>query len=140
MFLGVRDYQLELEQVLVQIRKEKLFDCELEVTYLPVNLHVNLDNLKDGIIKELDAIAADRIIILYGSKCHPEFYDFLSGYHNLVRFDQSNCIELMMGERMKEIDRDTKTIYLTPGWLDSWRELFDSGWGLDEVMLVFWHF
>lgn len=64
----------------------------------------------------------------------------MSGYNNVVRFVQSNCIELMMGERMKETDRDSRTFYLTPGWLDSWRELFDSGWGLDEVMLVFWHF
>ena len=134
-FLACGIYQQELEQVLTQIRKESLFDCELEVTYLQANLHCNLGNLKDGILQALDAIAADRIILLYGSKCHPDFYDFLSGYPNLVRFEQSNCIELMMGERMKELDRESKTFYLTPGWLDRWREMFDSGCGLDEVML-----
>ena len=134
-FMACGIYELELEQVLTQIRQEKLFDCEVEVTYLPLNLHINLDNLKDGVTNALDAVAADRIILLYGSKCHPDFYDFLSGYHNLVRFDQSNCIELMMGERMKETDRESKTFYLTPGWLDRWRELFDSGFGLDVVVL-----
>lgn len=134
-FLACGIYQLELEQVLMEIKEESLFDSDLEVTYLPLNLHINLDNLKNGIIKALDAVEADKIILLYGSKCHPDFYDFLSNYHNLVRFDQSNCIELMMGERMKEIDQNSKTFYLTPGWLDKWRELFDSGFGLDEVML-----
>lgn len=134
-FLACEIYQLELEQVLAQLREETLFDCELEITYLPLNLHINLDHLKEGVLKGLDAIAADKIILLYGSKCHPDFHDFLSGYPNVVRFEQSNCIELMMGPRLKEIDRDSKTFYLTPGWLDKWRELFDSGFGLDEVML-----
>ena len=94
-----------------------------------------MNNLKDGIIKALASIATDRIILLYGSKCHPEFYDFLSGYYNLIRFDQSNCIELMIGVRIEEINQSAKTFYLTPGWLDRWREIFDSGWGLDKVSL-----
>ncbi|MDJ0306644.1 DUF1638 domain-containing protein [Dehalobacter sp.] len=133
--LGCGIYELELEQVLAQIKQEKLFDCELEVTHLPLNLHINLDALKAGVIKALDAVAADRIILLYGSKCHPDFNEFLSGYHNLVRFEQSNCIELMIGERMKETDQESKTFYLTSGWLEKWRELFDSGFGIDEVEL-----
>jgi hypothetical protein len=36
---------------------------------------------------------------------------------------------------MHEIDNSSKTFYLTPGWLMKWRELFDRGWGIDEVEL-----
>lgn len=133
-FLACEIYQPELEEILAQIRTERLFDCELAVTYLPVKLHVNFNHLKDAILKALDVMVADRIILLYGSKCHPEFHEFLKDYH-LVRFEQSNCIELILGERMKAIDQDSKTFYLTPGWLIRWREIFDSGWGLDEVAI-----
>ncbi|HWR42231.1 DUF1638 domain-containing protein [Sporomusa sp.] len=133
-FLACGIYQPELEEVLAQIRKERLFDCELVVTYLPLSLHVNLKHLKDAVLKALNVITADRIILLYGSKCHPEFDEFLKDHH-LVRFEQSNCIELILGERMHEIDKSSKTFYLTPGWLINWREVFDSGWGLDEVAL-----
>ena len=126
-------YQPELEVVLGQIQAERLFACELVVTYLPLKLHSNLKNLKEAVIKALDEISADRIILLYGSKCHPEFDDFLQNYQ-LVRFAQANCIELILGARMNEVD-SAKTFYLTPGWLTKWRELFDTGWGIDEVTL-----
>ena len=126
-------YQPELEVVLGQIKEERLFACEVVVTYLPLKLHSNLKNLKEAVIKALDEISADRIILLYGSKCHPEFDDFLQNYQ-LVRFAQANCIELILGERMNEFD-SAKTFYLTPGWLTKWRELFDTGWGIDEVAL-----
>ncbi|QDR79446.1 DUF1638 domain-containing protein [Sporomusa termitida] len=73
-------YQPELEVVLAQIRRDRLFACELVVTYLPLKLHSNLKHLKAAIITALAEIAADRLILLYGSKCHPEFDDFLQKY------------------------------------------------------------
>ncbi|HWR10127.1 DUF1638 domain-containing protein [Sporomusa sp.] len=133
-FLACSIYQPELEAVLAQIRRDRVFDCELAVTYLPLRLHVNLKNLKEAVLTALDETIADKIILLYGSKCHPEFGEFLKD-HQPVRFAESNCIELILGERMHEIDNSSKTFYLTPGWLMKWRELFDRGWGIDEVEL-----
>jgi len=123
-FLSCGIYQPELDLVLAQITKEELFDCEITVIYLPARLHVDFNSLKEGILKALDNIVADRIILLYGSKCHPEFQEFLQG-RQLIRFEQSNCIELMLGERMGEIDRIAKTIYVTPGWAIYWEEFFN---------------
>lgn len=133
-FLTCGIFQLELEQVLAEIKKEKLFDCELVPTYLPANLHVNLLRLKDVILTGLDQVVADRTVLLYGSKCHNELHEFLKDYQ-LIRFQQSNCIELVLGERMQEIDKVSNTFYLTPGWLNNWKEIFDSGWGLDQVTI-----
>lgn len=127
-------FQLELEQVLEQIRDEKLFDCELIVTYLQAGLHNSFEHLKYTILKAIDAIVEDRIILLYGSRCHPEFDELLKRY-SLIRFPHSNCIELISGKKTEEINQVSKTFYLTPGWLLKWREIFDHGWGLDEVAI-----
>jgi hypothetical protein len=45
----------------------------------------------------------------------------------------TNCIEVIMGERMKEIDRFIKTIYLTPGWVMNWQKFFDPKRSSDET-------
>lgn len=124
--------RLELEQVLQQIKAEGLFDCEITATYLQAGLHVDFDRLKDAIVCALESLTADRIILLYGSKCHPEFHEFLSD-RLLTTFHQSNCIELILGVRMQEIDRLTKTFYLTPGWLLCWQEFFEQSMRWDEV-------
>lgn len=131
-FLSCGIYKPELDVVLSEIREKELFDCELTVTYLQANLHSDFNLLKMGILEALNGIVADKIILLYGAKCHPEFHDFLQD-HRLIRFEQSNCIELMLGECMKEIDCITKTIYLTPGWVRNWDQFFDSSKSLDEA-------
>jgi hypothetical protein len=131
-FLSCGIYQPELDAILAEIRKEGLLDCELAVIYLQANLHVDFNRLKEGILKALDDIVADRIILLYGSKCHPHFHEFLQE-RQLVRFEQSNCIELILGERMREIDRLAKTIYLTPGWVMNWHTFFDLKRDSDEA-------
>lgn len=127
-------YQPELEAVLAQIRRDRLVAYDVVVTYLPLKLHSNLAHLKEAVINALAETVADRIILLYGSKCHPEFDEFLRSYR-LVRFAQANCIELILGARSKPAADHGKTFFLTPGWLTKWRELFDTGTGIDEVAL-----
>lgn len=133
-FISCGIYQPELEHVLDQIRNEKLFDCEMQVTYLGAGLHTNFNLLKSNVLKTIDSAEGDRIILLYGSKCHPEFDELLKNYP-LVRFPQPNCIEIILEQRVRENKENLKTFYLTPGWITKWREIFDSGWGLDEVMM-----
>lgn len=133
-FLACGIYQPELEQALAQIKAEGLLACELAVTYLPVNLHIDLKKLKTAVLAALDETVADRIILLYGAKCHPEFDIFLQAYP-VVRFAQANCVELVLGECLAGGGLDPRTFYLTFGWLLKWRELFDPGWGVDEVAM-----
>lgn len=142
-FLACEVLRPELECILEQIRSEKLFDCQIEVTYLQTGLHIDLDLLKSDILHALDLMIADRIILLYGSKCHPEFPEFLKD-RDLITFPQSNCIELILGARMQEIDRTSKAFYLTPGWMAFIRECFlkwdevtiRQGFGYYDKMLL----
>ncbi len=106
-------FQPELEQVLEQIRAEESFPCRIAVTYLPASLHTDFDRLMAAVLTALDEITADRIILLFGLRCHPQFDELLKT-RSLVSFPQSNCIELMLGDRMKECDRAGRTFYLTP--------------------------
>ncbi len=129
-FLACEIYQPELEQVLAQIKQEKLFSCKLELTYLPAKLHVDLKKLKTAVLQALDAVVADRIILLYGSKCHPGFDEFLQNYP-VIRFEPANCVELILGEHIQ----DSRTFCLTSGWMLKWREIFDPGWGVDVVAM-----
>ena len=131
-FLSCGIYRPELDCVLAELKQDSQFDCELSVSYLPPRLHIDFSQLKNGIVAALEKITADQIIWLYGAKCHPEFHDFLHG-RNVIRFSQSNCIELILGERMRTIDSQAKTIYLTPGWALYWHDFSDPDKPEDPV-------
>lgn len=113
-------FEPELNKILKDIKKEKLFKEDIDVKYLPFGLHTNLDKLKSVIINNLDSIKADKIILLYGSKCHYMFHEFLKGYDNLITFKDSNCIDLIVGG---ERENDDSNLYITPGWVLKFDEL-----------------
>lgn len=132
-FLGCGIFQLELEKVLAEFEQEKLFDCEFSVKYLPLRVHVDLKKLQEKVIAALEAVQADKVILLFGEKCHPLFYEFLRDY-DLVRLRGASCWEIFLGALLPDgSPRDPKTFYMTPSWLMRWREFFDPGWGVDEV-------
>lgn len=114
-------FELELNKVLNDIKKEKLFKEDIDIKYLPFGLHTNLDKLKSVIISNLDNIKSDRIILLYGSKCHYMFHEFLKNYDNLITFKDSNCIDLIIGDERKY--DDDKNLYITSGWVLKFDEL-----------------
>lgn len=114
-------FELELNKVLNDIKKEKLFKEDIDIKYLPFGLHTNLDKLKSVIISNLDNIKSDRIILLYGSKCHYMFHEFLKNYDNLITFKDSNCINLIIGDERKY--DDDKNLYITSGWVLKFDEL-----------------
>jgi hypothetical protein len=126
-------FQPELEQVLRQIRDERPNDYTIGVTYLPPALHVDYDKLKDGITDALYHVSEQKIILLFGSMCHPEIGEFTEKYH-VARLSPGNCIELILGkDRQKEIEKSAKVFYLTPGWLQNWKDIFRRGLGWDEI-------
>lgn len=134
-FLGCGVFQLELEKVLAEFEQEQLFDCEFSTVYLPVRVHVDLKKLQEEVVKALDTVQADKVIFLFGEKCHPLFDEFLRGY-DLVRLRGASCWGIFLGELLPDGQpRDPKTFYMTPSWLVKWREFFDPGWGVDEVCM-----
>lgn len=117
-------FELELNKVLKEIREEKIFNKDINVKYLPFGLHANLDKLKSEIISNLDKIKDNKVILLYGSKCHYNFHEFLKDYKNIITFDDSNCMELIVKDiKNKRSIMDNKNLYITPGWVLKFDEL-----------------
>lgn len=114
-------FEPELNKILKEIKDEKIFTKNIEVKYLPFGLHTNLDKLKYEITSNLDKLTSHKVILLYGSKCHYKFYEFLKDYPNVITFEDSNCIELIVGDERK-FDPETN-LYLTPGWVLKFDEL-----------------
>lgn len=116
-------FEPELNKILDDINKEKLFkeDVNISIKYLPFGLHTNLNKLRDVIINNLDNLKSDKIILLYGSKCHYLFHEFLKDYNNIIKFSDSNCVELILGNEIK--DNNDKNLYITTGWVLKFDEL-----------------
>ena len=85
-------FEPELEKVLSDIKNKKLFEDNIEVTYLHFGLHTNLDKLEKDVTDSLDKLTLkyDKVIVLYGSKCHYRFFEFLKKYDNIVTIKLSN--------------------------------------------------
>ncbi|GAW93466.1 DUF1638 domain-containing protein [Calderihabitans maritimus] len=124
-------FQPELQEVLTQIIDEGILNCKVEVVYLAAGLHVNLDDLIKSVLKTVSSLKDSRVVLLYGSKCHPELDEVLKNC-SAVRFAQANCIELILGKKMEELDKETKKFYLSPGWLKNWKEIFKERLQWDE--------
>jgi len=126
-------FQLELEQVLKEIKAEWASTDEFKVTYTAPALHVDFAKLKDGVSEALDMVTEEKIVLFFGSMCHPELAEFTEEYH-VIRQQPRNCIELVLGkERQKELEASVRVFYITPGWLRNWQNIFRQGLGWDEI-------
>ena len=114
-------FEPELNKVLKEIKEENIFNEYINVKYLPFGLHSNLDKLKSEIVTNLDKIKDNKIILLYGNKCHYKFHDFLKDYDDVITFDDANCIELIIKNKKSIIDE--KNLYITSGWVLKFDEL-----------------
>ena len=81
-------FEPELNKILKEIKEEKIFEQDIEVKYLPFGLHTNLNKLKYEITANLDKLKSYKVILLYGSKCHYKFYEFITTYREF--FDENN--------------------------------------------------
>ena len=115
-------FEVELNKILKEI-EENIFDVNINVKYLPFGLHTNLDKLKSVIVDNLNNITSSKVILLYGSKCHYMFYDFLKDYNNLITFKDSNCLELIINNNDNKVLENDKNLYITPGWVLKFDEL-----------------
>lgn len=116
-------FEPELNKVLKEIEDEKLFDANIQVRYLPFGLHTNLDKLRTVITNSLNELKPYKVVLLYGSKCHYMFHEFLKDYDNITTFTDSNCMELIINDNNKKTLENEKNLYITPGWILKFDEL-----------------
>ena len=110
------------EKEIEQLREHLGFPFEAH--YLEPGLHVNFDELKEAFVAELEKCKdCEGTIVVYG-QCHPKMDDILKPYHAALANCQ-NCVDALITRRGME-DRARKGLffYLSPGWLDAWRDIF----------------
>lgn len=116
-------FEPELNHLLEEIHSENIFEVNINVKYLPFGLHTNLDKLKSIILSNLSNMGNYKVILLYGSKCHYMFHEFLKDYKNIITFGDSNCMELIINDNNKKTLQNNSDLYLTTGWVLKFDEL-----------------
>ena len=127
---GIFEREIEL------LRSELGFP--FSVHYLPAGLHVNFDDLKEALVSELECSRGDEdrgIIVAYG-QCHPKMNEILQPYRAAI-IDCQNCVDALITRRgMEEKAKEGLFFYLSPGWLDAWKDIFKSlNWGQEEARM-----
>lgn len=106
---------------------------DVEIRYLDAALHVDLKKLLSSVTSAIESYDdKEHLTLIFGTGCHPEMEDVVA--RNGCRCIQSrNCIEMLLGDKMAEMDKEARTFYLTPGWLANWRQIFVEGLKWDKV-------
>lgn len=101
--------------------------------YLTPGLHVDLDKLKNKLTRKLKQIEDkyQHKVIIYG-ECHPQI-DELAKNHGAERIEVRNCIDALLGDRKKELEKESNNFYISSGWLTNWQKIFVEGLGWDQT-------
>ena len=103
-----------------------------DITFIDAALHVDLDKLAQSVIENLRVMAGSTIPLIIGNQCHPDLEQIAAEHGGRV-IKAKSCIEMLLGEKMAELDAEANTFYLTSGWLENWRSIFVEGLGWDSV-------
>ena len=109
-----------------------LGDQNFNITYLDAALHVDFDELAQAVTAGLRGMGDGYIPVIMGCQCHPELEQIAAEYGGRV-MQAKSCIEMLLGDKMAELDAEAKTFYLTGGWLENWRQIFIEGMKWDAV-------
>jgi len=109
-------------------------DFPAEFHYLDPGLHVDFDDLESDLkAKLVECKSCEGIIVAYG-ECHPKMAEILAPYKAEL-LDCQNCVDaLITREKVVEIAENGLYFYLSPGWIKSWRDMFDRmRWDQEEA-------
>lgn len=124
------------EKEIEALRRELGFPFEAH--YLGAGLHVDFDDLRGGLVAELEKCQKngnEGMIVVYG-QCHPKIDEILKPYHASLVACQ-NCVDAFITRKgMENKARDGLFFYLSPGWLDAWKDIFCRlNWGVEEARM-----
>jgi len=110
----------------------------IEAHYLAPGLHVDFDQLKAALLAVLEKCrgnCSQGMIVAYG-QCHPRMDELLKPYRAAL-MDCQNCVDAFITRPgMEKKARDGLYFYLSPGWLDAWKEIFSMlNWGPTEARM-----
>lgn len=121
-FISCGIFKNELEFL---VRKKGL---EWNIIFLDAALHVNFDQLKKQLVNVLEehSKTGKELNVLYGH-CHPEIMEIMERY-GAKKMNAGNCLEAIVGaEEIQRLDSEAKSFFLTVGWVNNWKKMFDLG-------------
>lgn len=96
----------------------------IEIEYMEAGLHTDLKKLESSITNSLNQQQSSLSVLLgFGTMCHPDMELIADKFGSRV-VQAKNCIEMLLGEKLKELDAEARTFYITSGWLENWRKIF----------------
>jgi hypothetical protein len=118
------------------------------IFFTPPGLHALPDRLEEQLLKRLDQAREEcpdhRIIVVYGKKCYVSVDEPLKRVDSIlqeagqeiVRVQGEYGYDMLAGfEDRQRISggRQDKILWFTPGWLKSWKAVFQTYFGWDEA-------
>ena len=118
------------------------------VLFTPPGLHAVPDKLEEHLLKRLDEARSwcpdGKIIVAYGSKCYTSTDEPLKRVDSILQSDGQGIVRvqgeygydmLASVEDRKRISggRENKVLWFTPGWLGSWKTVYQRYFGWDEA-------
>jgi hypothetical protein len=104
----------------------------IEITYLEAGLHTDFKKLEDAINNALESMGNCGASLGYGTMCHPGMEAIASAKGSKV-MQAKNCIEMLLGDQLAELEAQSRTFYITGGWLANWRKIFIDQLHWDNV-------
>ena len=126
-FIGCSILKNEINQVMQEMGLPN------KTVFIDAALHVNIDRLEEALRGKLDETREmGKPIILVGNRCHPDI-DIIAKEYDGQIVPRANCLELLLGNTMKELNKEAKIFYTTSAWLAKWKEIFITELGWDEI-------
>lgn len=99
-----------------------------EVIFIDPALHVDDKLLESALIEKLNEAQSrkDKIGLLIGTRCHPKMMEIAKEYGAKIA-PKINCSDLLLGDKMKELDSECNSFYVSRGWLENWQRIFVDG-------------
>jgi hypothetical protein len=114
-----------------------LAPAEIErITWVDAALHADLARLEEELRRALSKADGldEGVRILFGGGCHPEI-DRMLMERGVRPPPFKNCIEALLGERAKELEKN-RTMIMTPGWVRAWPGIMEAlGWSEVDVRI-----
>jgi hypothetical protein len=116
--------------------------------FTPPGLHALPNRLEEHLLKRLDQVREEcsdgRIVVVYGKKCYISVDEPLKRVDSIlqetgggiVRVQGEYGYDMLAGfEERQRISggREDKILWFTPGWLNSWKTVYQTYFGWDDA-------
>ncbi|SFG24149.1 Protein of unknown function [Desulfotomaculum arcticum] len=105
-------------------------DIEAELVYLDCTLHVDPQKLCSEINKFLSN--SNNAFVIYGNKCCPDMEQIIEA-NNAILIGAQNCVDMILGPEVEKQSTLNKTFFLTGGWLENWKLIFQKTLKWDKI-------